>query len=138
MHSQRVLSFFFTNITGAPHGEVFGLMNPLSNSSCTWTLSSCNSTRAILCGVIEMGEVPGCNLSRPRSRFDPIGESEPFSGCETIYWDSLFFFIFLFFYFFKLNLYLWYTNNFCSNQQSFTFTKILPPEWYPLKFIHIY
>ena len=31
-------------------------------------------------------------LSRPRSRFDPIGESEPFSGCETIYWDSLFFF----------------------------------------------
>ena len=27
---------------------------------------------------------------------------------------------------------------FFNNQQSFTFTKILPPEWYPLKFIHIY
>ena len=31
-------------------------------------------------------------LSRPRSRSDPIGESEPVSGCETIYWDSLIFF----------------------------------------------
>ena len=54
--------------------------------------------------IIPLQVVPW--VSRPRSRFDPIGESEPFSGCETIYWDSLFFF------FFKLNLYLWYTNNF--------------------------
>ena len=61
MHSQRVLSFFFTNRTRAPHGEVFGLMNPLSSNSCNWTLSSYNSTSAILCGVIEMGKVPGCN-----------------------------------------------------------------------------
>ena len=46
---------------------------------------------------------------------------------------------FLFFIFFsKLNLYLWYTNNFCNNQQSFTFTNELPPEWDPLKFLHIY
>ena len=45
---------------------------------------------------------------------------------------------FFFFFLSKLNLYLWYSNNFCNNQQSFTFTKILPPEWYPLKFIHIY
>ena len=28
-------------------------------------------------------------LSHPNSRFDLIGESEPSSGCETIYWDSL-------------------------------------------------
>ena len=34
------------------------------------------------------------DLSRPRSRSDPIGESKPVSGCETIYWDSLFFFFF--------------------------------------------
>ena len=27
-------------------------------------------------------------LSHPDSRFDPIGGSEPSSGCETIYWDS--------------------------------------------------
>ena len=27
---------------------------------------------------------------------------------------------------------------FFFNQQSFTFKNELPPEWYPLKFIHIY
>ena len=35
-------------------------------------------------------------MSHPDSRSDPIGGSEPVSGCETIYWDSLpafFFFI---------------------------------------------
>ena len=31
-------------------------------------------------------------VSRPRSRSDPIGEFEPVSGCETICWDSLFYF----------------------------------------------
>ena len=49
--------------------------------------------------------------------------------------------IFLFYFIFfvsELNLYLWYTNIFCNNQQSFTFTNELPPEWDPLKFIHIY
>ena len=66
MHSRRVLSFFFVNRIGAPHGEVLGLMNPLSSSSYSWTLSSCNSTGAILCGVIEMGNVPRCN-SIPKS-----------------------------------------------------------------------
>ena len=35
-------------------------------------------------------------LSRPRSRSDPIGESEPVSGCETICWDSLFIYLFIF------------------------------------------
>ena len=28
-------------------------------------------------------------VSRPDSQSDPIGGSEPSSGCETIYWDSL-------------------------------------------------
>ena len=28
-------------------------------------------------------------VSRPESRFEPIDESEPSSGCKTIYWDSL-------------------------------------------------
>ena len=28
-------------------------------------------------------------LSRPDSRLDPFGGSEPSSGCENIYWDSL-------------------------------------------------
>ena len=39
------------NRTGEPQGEVLGLMKPLSNNSCNWTLSSCNSAGAILCGV---------------------------------------------------------------------------------------
>ena len=66
MHSRRVLSFFFANRIEAPHGEMLCLMNPLSSSSCSWTLSSYNSTGVILCGVIEMGEVLGCN-SIPKS-----------------------------------------------------------------------
>ena len=36
-------------------------------------------------------------LSHPDSRSDPIGGSEPSSGRETIYWDSLPDFFFLFF-----------------------------------------
>ena len=42
----------------------------------------------------QISLIPGLVLSRPRSRSDPIGESEPVSGCETIYWDSLFLFFF--------------------------------------------
>ena len=61
MYSRRVLSIFLENRTGAPQGEVLGLMKPLSNNSCIWTLSSCNSTGTILCRVIEMGDVLGCN-----------------------------------------------------------------------------
>ena len=34
-------------------------------------------------------------LSRPDPWSDPIGGSEPVSGCETIYWDSLLVFFFL-------------------------------------------
>ena len=61
MHSQKVLSFFLANSTGAPQGEVLGLIKPLSNNSYNWTLSSCNSIGAILCRVIDIGDVPGCN-----------------------------------------------------------------------------
>ena len=39
------------------------------------------------------------NLSRPDSRPDSIGGSEPTSRCETIYWDSLHVFIYLFLFF---------------------------------------
>ena len=35
------------------------------------------------------------SMSHPDSWFDPICGSEPSSGCETIYWDSLPFFFFL-------------------------------------------
>ena len=37
-------------------------------------------------------------MSRPRSWSDPIGESEPVPGCETIYWDSSLCFFFFFFF----------------------------------------
>ena len=84
MHNRRVLSFFFANRTGAPHGEVLGLMNPLSSSSYSWTLSSCNSAGAILCGVIEMGEIPGCN-SIPKSTSLCGGSPGSSSGKTSTY-----------------------------------------------------
>ena len=59
--ASQVMSFFLANNTGAPQGEVFCLLKPMSNNSCNWTLSSCNSTGAILCGVIEIEDVLGCN-----------------------------------------------------------------------------
>ena len=55
------LTSFLVNRTGELQGEVLGLTKPLSHNSCNWTLSSGNSVGAILCGVIEMGIVPGCN-----------------------------------------------------------------------------
>ena len=61
MHNRRVLSFFLANKNGAPQAEVLSLMKPLSNNSYIWTLSSYNSTGTILCRVIEMGDVSGCN-----------------------------------------------------------------------------
>ena len=43
---------------------------------------------------------PSPVVSHPDSRFDPIGGSEPGSGRETIYWDSLPIFYFLFIFYF--------------------------------------
>ena len=62
MQIRKVLSFFFlANNIEEHQGEVLGLIKPLSNHSCNWTLSSCNSAGAILYEVIEIGDVPGCN-----------------------------------------------------------------------------
>ena len=63
----------------------------------------------------------------PDSRSDPIGESEPVSGAKPCTGTLFFFFFFL-----SLTYTCGYTNNFCNNQLSFTYTKELPPEWYPL------
>ena len=57
-------------------------------------------------------------LSHPDSQSDPISESEPVSGCKTLYWDSL-----LFFFFFRAELISVVYNNFCNNQQSFIIYK---------------
>ena len=59
MHNLNDPSFFFTNNTGAPQGEVLGLMNPLSSRSCNYAFSSFNSAGAIQYGDIDMGFVPG-------------------------------------------------------------------------------
>src|SRR5262249_4571893 len=58
MQSRRDPSFFFTNKTGAPQGEVLGLMNPWSNNSCNYSFSSLSSAGAILYGGKEIGAVP--------------------------------------------------------------------------------
>ena len=55
-------------------------------------------------------------LSHLDSWSDPNGGSEPGSGRETIYWDSLPIYFFL----------------------TYTYTKELPPEGCPSKSIHIY
>ena len=84
MHSRRVLSFFFSNKIGLPHGEVLGLIKPLSSNSCIWTLSFCNLTGAILCEVIEMGDVLGCNsIQKSTSLYEGnLGSS---SGKTSLY-----------------------------------------------------
>ena len=40
MHILQEPSFFLTNTIGDPHGDVLGLMNPLSSNSCTYFLIS--------------------------------------------------------------------------------------------------
>ena len=77
MHSRRFLSFFLENNTGAPQGEVLGLIKPLSNNSCYWTLCSCNSTGSILCGVIEIGDVLWYNSI---VKFTPLCRGNPGSS----------------------------------------------------------
>ena len=51
MHILREPSFFFTNNTGAPHGEILGLMKPLSRRSFNCSFNSFNSAGAILYGI---------------------------------------------------------------------------------------
>ena len=50
-----VSSFFFTNNTGAPYGDTFDQIKPLSTKSLSWVFNSFNSVVAILYGGIEIG-----------------------------------------------------------------------------------
>ena len=59
MHNLMLLSFFFTNNTGAPYGEMLGLANPFSNSSSNYLFNSFNSNGAIWNGAIDIGAAPG-------------------------------------------------------------------------------
>ena len=65
------------------------------------TLSKVKIQLATQLQMKDLGKVQYV-LSRPESRSDPFGGSEPSSGCETQDWDSLPDFFFL-----KPNLYLW-------------------------------
>ena len=61
-----------------------------------------------------------------------LADPNRFRGAKPYIWDSL-----PVFFFQSLTYTCGYVNNFCNNQKSFTYTKELPPEWYPLKSIHI-
>ena len=54
-------------------------------------MSFCYSNLFCIVGLLEC--LRGW-MSRPDSRSDPIGRSEPSSGSETIYWDSYLIFFF--------------------------------------------
>jgi len=59
MHRRDEPSFFFTNSTGAPHGETLDQMNCFFDKSSSCFFNSTNSAGAIRYGVIDTGHVPG-------------------------------------------------------------------------------
>lgn len=72
-------SFFFTNNTGAPYGDVLGLMNPFANSSSSCFLSSSNSAMERRMtgrtGGSAFGSV-SIFIASPRSSGNPAGRVE--------------------------------------------------------------
>ena len=64
--------FFFTNSTGAPHGDILGLIKPLSTKSLSWGFNSFNSAETIRQGGIDMRFVSG-SKSMPKSISHPRG-----------------------------------------------------------------
>ncbi|KAK4737181.1 hypothetical protein R3W88_000878 [Solanum pinnatisectum] len=79
MHILREPSFFFLNNTGAPHGEILGLMKPLSRRSFNCSFNSLSSAGAILLGGIKIGWVYGMR-SIPKSISLSGGTSRKSSG----------------------------------------------------------
>ena len=73
------------------------------------------------------------NLSHPDSRSDPIGGSEPVSGCENIYWDSL-----PDFFFQNRTCTCGYGSHLITESNIIYISKVLQAEWCPSKSIHIY
>ena len=67
-------------------------------------------------------------LSRPDSRSDPIGGSEPSSGCETQDWDSLPDFLF---FFLNPTGTCGYGPHLVTETKYYKHIKELPPEWCP-------
>jgi len=59
MHKRDEPSFFFTNSTGAPHGETLGQMNYFSIKSSSYFFNFANSAGVIRYIVIDTGPAPG-------------------------------------------------------------------------------
>ena len=57
-------SFFFTNNTGAPHGDELGRINPFSVNSVNCFDNSSNSVGASQKGARATGAAPGINSIR--------------------------------------------------------------------------
>ena len=62
---------------GAPHTKMF---KPLLGKTMEVYIDDM---------LVKTKQRPDHVMSRPDSRFDPIGGSKPVSGCEILYWDSL-------------------------------------------------
>ena len=65
----RELSFFFTNNTGAPHGEILGLMKPSSRRSFNFSICFLCST-----GVMRNSDMLGI-WKEINSKVDSLGRS---------------------------------------------------------------
>ena len=61
MHSLMLSSFFFTNNTGASHGDALGLIIPSPNNFYNWATNFFISTGASRYGAFETGAVLGAN-----------------------------------------------------------------------------
>ena len=57
MQSHWEPSFFLTNKTGAPQGELLGQINPLSSNSCICIFNSANFEEAVLYRDCDIGMV---------------------------------------------------------------------------------
>jgi len=61
-HNLLPPSFLFANNTGAPQGEVLGLIRPFPEYSSSCSFNIVNSVGAIRYGALEMGVAPGIML----------------------------------------------------------------------------
>ena len=86
-------------------------------------------------GDVQRGELGRFPLSRPESRPDPIGGSEPVFETRD---SGLGLLTYLFFFFFKVIWHLWVWPTLIIIQNIIYECKELPPEWRPTNSIHIY
>jgi hypothetical protein len=59
IHKLKVPSFFFTNRTWAPRGDILGCIYPFFKNSLSYICNCFNFGVPILYGVLDIGEDPG-------------------------------------------------------------------------------